>query len=683
MAIVEHYPSQECKCDTYKIASPLDNSMLLAKYAFGRFGKKRPSFARIEGTVMHMTTEDSNLELSFGPLNYDYVDKLPADDISVYGIQEFGKFFYEYGRAILANLTVCATRLDWIVDDVDFEPVTYYYNTLYNLDQKADSVIETFKKTISYDDKKNPVFAYDFRRAAADIFFIKDKIAESKEANDIKNTKLLSYMYTGVYFTLIGCILNFGSEHGIDVLEYMQSDSEDSMMKVIDAILTEVKTDDQRISVIKLIYVFYAIENLYRNTSGLESGLDPMLHLVENFCSTFIKKITNTDQMQVLADVTESFSVCANYDPINDMNGFISNGTISNDCTNLWEFGREYFRSFSLTTSSEIAEDDVVNIAERCKPQIKSYLDNCAEGKYNEDTLNKGFVFVSTILNGLENNKLCCVNPGLILQLTLVASVFRSQGKADNKISASIDIIDTIISSLYRLWFNTGKFFIQPNRPHYCHESALETLDELRKETNDILCVYFEYVRFGQYDKMPKSEFTLFTQYLQKRHDCSDKDGCANFIINELFPPVDQEVFIRECATRGIRSFAYTALTDNTKSDLTVEKLSEFATSSPLPNNILVKLSATHKEYTGIKIVDAMIDIIDDAKSLVQETPGVYMLAVYDILYECVDEILRNNNVGNYFDFGRADDASALYKIESIVSEYIVKPASRFADQNL
>ena len=59
------------------------------------------------------------------------------------------------------------------------------------------------------------------------------------------------------------------------------------------------------------------------------------------------------------------------------------------------------------------------------------------------------------------------------------------------------------------------------------------------------------------------------------------------------------------------------------------------------------------------------------------------MLSVYCVLFDAIQRIFKENNVGNYFDFGKAEEAMDSYKLDSIVNELVYKPVKEIEDSYL
>ena len=57
-----------------------------------------------------------------------------------------------------------------------------------------------------------------------------------------------------------------------------------------------------------------------------------------------------------------------------------------------------------------------------------------------------------------------------------------------------------------------------------------------------------------------------------------------------------------------------------------------------------------------------------------ETNPEIYAVAVFAALYFNFDMIIRQFNVGNYFDFGDADNSMNSYMIENTVAKLVTVP---------
>jgi hypothetical protein len=319
------------------------------------------------------------------------------------------------------------------------------------------------------------------------------------------------------------------------------------------------------------------------------------------------------------------------------------------------------------------------------EPALIKYIDIFASksGYLSADNVNieKSFLFIKNLITGIEKERISVVCPGTILQLTIIASTYRSIEKSsgfsrlsDNKrllVSVGIDIIDTLIMLLYQSWFLSGKFFIQPTRPQYCPNTAVSTLELLRKEVLVILEEYFEYVRFVKNRNAPAFQ-DIIKQRLLHHDNISTED-----IVNKFHPITDGNVYITECGKHGVYSIALSALCYGINTPLTVHYLVERSSKKPIAPEIMRFLSryiSSSTAYTDIPMLDAMFKAYPSAIRAIDESPENFMIVVYGVLYETIEQLLLKNSMGNYFDFNKADNLTSSYKVESIVSELIKKP---------
>jgi hypothetical protein len=320
------------------------------------------------------------------------------------------------------------------------------------------------------------------------------------------------------------------------------------------------------------------------------------------------------------------------------------------------------------------------------EPCMVKYIDkNASLSSYvNSDNIEieKSFLFIKNIIKGIDKEKIGAVCPGTILQLTLIAATYRTLEKSSlfsrldsHKkllVQVGIDIIDITIVVLYQLWFLSGKFFIQPSRPHYTDPGAVSTLELLREEVLSILEEYFEFVRFGGRGKNP--EFEEITRQRLLHHDkISTQD-----IVDKFHAVIDEDSYITECGKHGIYTIAYSALCNNINSRFTINYLSQWGSKVPVNEQTMRLLSqyveGTSTAYTDIPMIDAMMASYKSVLERVEEKPENFAIVVYALLFETIEQLLLKNNEGNYFNFSQAENITTSYKVETIVSELVRKP---------
>ena len=192
-----------------------------------------------------------------------------------------------------------------------------------------------------------------------------------------------------------------------------------------------------------------------------------------------------------------------------------------------------------------------------------------------------------------------------------------------------------------------------------------------------------EYIRFGTTDKIYKSDENLFKDFFKNKFMCGDNDiGDEDFITTKLFLSLEPESFVKECALHSSRSIVYSILTKD--KELFIDSLCEKSSTVELPKQVLRALASKNKEnFTGITVIDKLINARPMIMEYLQENAFIYMLSVYCVLFDAIQRIFKENNVGNYFDFGKAEEAMDSYKLDSIVNELVYKPVKEIEDSYL
>jgi hypothetical protein len=320
------------------------------------------------------------------------------------------------------------------------------------------------------------------------------------------------------------------------------------------------------------------------------------------------------------------------------------------------------------------------------EPALVKYIDKYASmsSYFNSDNIDieKSFLYLKNIITGVERKLIGVACPGTILQLTIIGATYRSirQSSGFSRLShekkiiieAGIDIIDIIIVLLYELWFLSGKFFIQPKRPQYVENTAVNTLELLRGEVLVILEEYLEFIHFGK-----SNTGSSFQEII--RHRLVHKDNITTQDIVVKYHPIsDQNVFITECATHNIYSIVYSVLCNNINTPITIHGLAYNASRVPMDESIIRALSGyaegTSNKYIDVPMIDAMLKAYPAIKAHIIDKPENYVIAVYALLYETREQLFLKNSIGNYFDFKKVDNLSSSYKLETIVSELVRKP---------
>ena len=687
------------------IASNSYNALRFAlNTAIGALGKKRPQFLSVSNRTINMRGDYSTYEIEFAELNYDYANKLYLEDISIFNDFEFGKFFLEYGRCLFANLMVCLTKADFNAvnnrDGIEVPYIAEYLDELLKLDDQLSPVLKAFKNTLGIADPDTVNPSYDFSHSS---WFIQEykKSVSMYNRFDMKNTDIFAIAYNALWFSVTGSLLILGKEAGYDAIDQFDPRKTRDYKNLIESVSSSERDDESKSRLISMIFAFNAIRGLFANTAGLEFE-DPLLEATGKFTDTFIREamdgdlINYVDESIITGHADSGISLarfCRTYNPLVEIIEFDMNGVIQNDITNLWAFGRAHYRHyFSPSVSIDESGTKQQMMQDVSAPAIVSYLGN-ADIAVDNAAVESGFGFLKNIVTGVEKGRLALIDPGLILQLTLIASAFRKaehdglSGLSDvNKesLTAGIDLADTIIVGLYKSWFVSGKYFDQVTRQMYCEDKVLSTREILEGEIVDILSAYFEYVRFGVANggEIYSSDKLLFASSIISRYNES-YDGNGDAVTNTLFPTTDMDVFVRECGSHGTRTFAYEALCYEHNVALSVDALGQYATRSPLSDTILKILSQSDiEEYTGVELLDRVISAYGVIKSSIQTSPENFALAVYIVMLDCIDDLFKKNDVGHYFDFNKPENAIGSYKVETMVSDLIKKPMQSFLNLN-
>jgi hypothetical protein len=505
------------------------------------------------------------------------------------------------------------------------------------------------------------------------------------------NTLIALSTYVGSMFVLLGTLLSLPTE--IDPISHLKGKVTDSTVGALaTGVLEGTDVLELKANMCRLCYITGNLSMMYTNLSGVENdNRDFLMDKIGTFAWKFLVKISDMDKTknvmdELFDDLKSILGVAVNYNIFSEINTFV-NALPVNDNVDIWKFGYTYLRGYKC----DIFEEDPDKALDFYKPQMRLMVNNAVKNVTNEQ-IERGFNFVSTILNGLDNNKISTVDPRTILVLTILASAFRKIEKKDSissdkivesKVRAAIDLIDVIIVSLYNLWFNSGKFFTQVKRPAYIGESASETLLYLKHEINGILCSYLEYVRFGLTDNVYKSDEAVYKNYFKTRMMANYEElNTPEFITGKLFLSLVPDVFVRECAIRGCRSIVYSVLAIN--KELNIHELCRMCAAVELPKPVIRSMAIGKKEeYTGIELIDKVIRAMPMIKEYVQEDPFVYMLSVYCVLFDTIQRIFQANNVGNYFDFKQPEESMNSYKLDSIVSELVAKPVEEVENSTL
>lgn len=693
---------------TIEVNNPFLSYKAAIKIALGNKDTKRPIFKERNVNSITLTDSTDDYQFVFGDLNYEYVNNLPTDDLSVLTDEEYGKFFYEYGRTILANLMVCITKADWNSVEIDSNGVAQYlanyHNNLLVLQEKAKEVIANFKKE-AISETEYLLFNINENLYSAEwlIRNYKTEVQKSRDSDDMRNIDIFYCAYIGLLYTLYGLFIVLTSviteKSGFDIFSFMKHPKSASFNTVYEVILKEASLgNDEKKHLISLIYAFYKMTDFYRATSGLDK-MDAMVGTMYDISKSFVEKIENneTETAKILyafiddelteftADGAVSLKSFTDFsDPLLDTMYFRRANIISNDNTNIFDFGRVYLRGYINEyvdgMENNLGEKENLFTKDYVKPAIKFYIERSIKPAYTNEDVERAFGVIKNLLTGIEDKDLFSrVEPGFILQLVMFASTFRvlynrstqRSDKARNEINSAIDILDVMILKLYNIWFKSHKYYIQSNRPDYCHgrDGINSTLGYLKEETDGILKYYFEFVRYG-IGSIADSDADLYKEFLHNQVVDVLKDFSTSWI-NDNIQFISNETFIKSCADKNGRTIVQCAILDDEKS---FENIVKSYSNKELPKYAIKSLTSKPEEYTGIDIIDRIIDNSYMAKRDVDSFPEVYTVMVFASLYFTVDMLFRKFNTGNYFDFGAADLNIGSYNIEHTVAKLIGAP---------
>lgn len=675
---------------SFNLTKPFESAKFLLEVAFGLAGSSRPVVRNIEDNgIIRLINDENIFNIAIGALNNEFVESIPLEYDGSYSSEDFGHFFYEYGRTVLAMAGLTAIKAGWYSTDGISDELDRVYSNFIKLSGNVENIVNAFKALTESSD--GYIFDYDYANFSKDLIKCYDDSKNSKYAPDMCNTMIVLSTYIGSSFVLLGTLLSLPTE--IDPVSYLKGTITDSSIgSLTKGVFDGSDIPELKANMCRLCYIVGNLSMLYSNVSGVENNKrDFIMDKMGTFSWKLLAKISNMESSEIVMDelfddLKKLLSISVNYNIFTEINTFV-NALPKNDTVDIWKFGYTYLRGYKC----DVFEDDPIKILDFYKPQMKNMVDNSVKGITNE-SIERGFNFISTILNGLDNNKISTVDPRTIIVLTTLAAAFRKIEKKDSisndkiiesKVRAAIDLIDVIIISLYDLWFNSGKFFKQVERPSYNGEGAAKTLLNLKYEINGIIVSYLEYVRFGLSDTVYKSDEAVYRNFIKTRMMANFEElNTSEFITGKLFLSLDPDVFVRECAIRGCRSIVYSILSIN--KELDIHELCRKCSAVELPKQVIRAMAIGKKEeYTGLDNIDKVIRAMPMIKEYVQEEPFVYMLAVYCVLLDTIEHIFQSNNVGNYFDFKRPEESMNSYKLDSIVSELVMKPVEEVENSTL
>ena len=675
-------------------ANPYSALKCALMFALGRNWEKRPEFDSLteDNHIVLKGDSEEDYEFSFDPLNTKYVEELPIGDLAACTDEEFGKYFYEYGRSILANLMIAITKADTHVNNEQGLFSTEYYYNFLKLKDKACAMIEAFEKGYLNNMKTNDAIKFDSMYVAEKLAAVKDSYMINGTEKDLPNYEIFYCAYVGLLFTLYGLELLLADKSNIQVSDFIGNPKSSTIKSFFRGVFKPLDEDDgERDRLASLMYAFFTMTAFYGRTSGLDfKNFPTIINNQFELCASLLETIRKDGKSILDGDFTDesfingisitTFTIVIN--PFDNPTRFERSTIIHSDNTNFFKFGDEFIKGINWYEfdSDGNRVTGVPNIikTEYVHPPMQSYID-CAIRTTDVDP-ERAFKLVEGFLSDVDNDKYNCVDPGSFMYLTVLGAAFRKiessktfngSNKSKLMIESAIDIIDTYLYYTYNNWFNTGKLFKQMKRPNYNGEGAMQTLNLLKSEIDDILFRYFEYVRFGVSADVAKEDSALYA--LCK--GCSEGQKITKDEILRVFPMPSPSEFVKLCAKRNGYSFAETIYFDGT--ECSFENLIGWA-AKPLDEAVFDKLSRkSADEFTKSEILNRIIECIPYFEQEIERNPEEYMLVIYGSLWSEIDKIFKALNVGNYFDFGKADDAISKSSIDDILVKCIVVPLQK------
>ena len=143
---------------------------------------------------------------------------------------------------------------------------------------------------------------------------------------------------------------------------------------------------------------------------------------------------------------------------------------------------------------------------------------------------------------------------------------------------------------------------------------------------------------------------------------------------------MDKDTFIKLCATKNGKTITQLALFE--KTDDSFPNIIKHYENKNMPKSVIKSLTVSPENHTGIDHIDRVIDLAYDVKKDSETNPEIYAVAVFAMLYFSFDMIVRKFNVGNYFDFGEADNSINSYLIEHTVAKLVAAPLKRSVEMS-
>jgi hypothetical protein len=226
---------------------------------------------------------------------------------------------------------------------------------------------------------------------------------------------------------------------------------------------------------------------------------------------------------------------------------------------------------------------------------------------------------------------------------------------------------------LYEMWFKSGKYYRQQHRPKYIqNDSCNKTLKYLKMEIDSIILSYLEFVRYGI--SITETDMPTFKSLKETTLFALDKEHLDE-LVGSKYPFIDPDTFIRLCAKREGRTIVQTVFENNTEYDF-VNLISRYE-HKELAKYYITNYANEPERHTGISIIDRAIDNSKEARNSSLSNPEIYTIAVIGVIWVYFEDIFRDKNIGNYFDFGNASASLNSYKIEHTVTNSLLIPLKR------
>ena len=445
--ITEHV-SYVRKEKIFDLNKPVDTAKFLLENSFGLVGT-RPIFRDLDenNNQIKMVNPEYIFNLMIGTPNIQFVNDIIKDDVSTFTIEEYGKYFYELGRSTLTIAALSLTRAKWYIEHED--TVKYfdeYFSTLINLSRMFDDVLTYFKPMINGVDYK---FNFNYSAFFDALIQEYENIGTYKSTKDMANDFIALSAYVGLSLVELGALLVMPSD--IDPISYLSGSINKSSVEALlkNSLSNSDMNEKTKLNFIKICAIEFIVQTLYVSTSGIDClKQDFIFSKICEFNMTIVKSMDKETSAELFKPFEYLLNITGLHNPFTEINRLADSLPKCDNC-DLWKFGTTYLRFYD---SKIVDPDSNLDILDFYEPQMKGYIENVVKTIKDED-IERGFNFVSAILNGLSNSKISTVDPGTIFCLTMVGATFRKLEKdgyfgneiISSKIHSAIDIIDILI----------------------------------------------------------------------------------------------------------------------------------------------------------------------------------------------------------------------------------------------